>query len=125
MGVDLRRSKSADLYTTMTCDEAENQRPLAGQKRPNRPAMAEFRPENKKAKIEVTLASSESGQLSQIESEFQILKSLIPDIANRQQINELEIIDACVTYIEALQTQLNVVHNDEEPTEDETEEDDE
>ena len=38
---------------------------------------------------------------------------------------QLEIIDACVTYIEALQTQLNVVHNDEEPTEDETEEDDE
>lgn len=30
-----------------------------------------------------------------------------------------------MTYIEALQTQLNVVHNDEEPTEDETEEDDE
>eukprot|EP00093_Oithona_nana_P014396 14396.XXX_293519_293186_1 [CDS] Oithona nana genome sequencing. len=87
----------------MTCDEAENQRPLAGTKRP---AMAEFQPGNKKAKIEVTLASSESGQLSQIESEFQILKSLIPDIANRQQINELEIIDACVTYIEALQTQL-------------------
>ena len=79
-------------YTqTMTCDEAENQRPLAGQKRPNRPAMAEFRPENKKAKIEVTLASSESGQLSQIESEFQILKSLIPDIANRQQINEVSL----------------------------------
>ena len=89
--VDLRRSKSADLYTTMTCDEAENQRPLAGQKRPNRPAMAEFRPDNKKAKIEVTLASSESGQLSQIESEFQILKSLIPDIANRQQINEVSL----------------------------------
>ena len=36
---------------------------------------------------------------------------------------QLEIIDACVTYIEALQTQLNVVH--EEPTEDETEEEDE
>ena len=89
--VDLRRSKSADLHTTMTCDEAENQRPLAGQKRPNRPAMAEFRPDNKKAKIEVTLASSESGQLSQIESEFQILKSLIPDIANRQQINEVSL----------------------------------
>ena len=74
----------------MTCDEAENQRPLAGTKRPNsRPVMAEFQPGNKKAKIEVTLASSESGQLSQIESEFQILKSLIPDIANRQQINEV------------------------------------
>merc|ERR1712018_403005 len=76
--------------------------------------MAEFQPGNKKAKIEVTLASSESGQLSQIESEFQILKSLIPDIANRQQINELQIIDACVTYIEALQTQLNVVHTNRE-----------
>ena len=98
--------------------------------------MAEFRPDNKKAKIEVTLASSESGQLSQIESEFQILKSLIPDIANRQQINEvslhkcnwwasnwfcvlqLEIIDACVTYIEALQTQLNVVPDEDHPNED-------
>ena len=45
--------------------------------------------EAKKAKIEVTLASSEAGQLGQIESEFQILKSLIPDIANRQQINEV------------------------------------
>ena len=43
----------------------------------------------KKAKIEVTLASSEAGQLTQIESEFQILKSLIPEIANRQQINEV------------------------------------
>ena len=45
--------------------------------------------EAKKAKIEVTLASSEANQLGQIESEFQILKSLIPDIANRQQINEV------------------------------------
>ena len=45
----------------------------------------------KKAKIEVTLASSEASQLTQIESEFQILKSLIPEIANRQQINEVRI----------------------------------
>ena len=70
----------------MTCDEAENQRPR-GQKRPA--TNLEFG--QKKAKIEVTLASSESGQLSQIESEFQILKSLIPDIANRQQINEVSL----------------------------------
>jgi hypothetical protein len=56
-------------------------------------------------------SSSVSGQL---ESEFQILKSLIPDIANRQQINELEIIDACVDYIETLQTQLNVVSKDDQ-----------
>ena len=71
----------------MTCDEAENQRPR-GQKRPASTNL-EFGPGKKKATIEVTLASSESGQLSQIESEFQILKSLIPDIANRQQINEV------------------------------------
>lgn len=81
----------------MTCDEAENQRPLAGTKRP---AMAEFQPGNKKAKIEVTLASSESGQLSQIESEFQILKSLIPDIANRQQINEVSFFSLSILIIE-------------------------
>ena len=43
----------------------------------------------KKAKIEVTLAASEAGQLTQIESEFQILKSLIPNIADKQQINEV------------------------------------
>ena len=43
----------------------------------------------KMSKIEVTLASSEAGQLGQIESEFQILKSLIPNIANKQQINEV------------------------------------
>jgi len=44
----------------------------------------------------------------EIETEFRILKSLIPNIANKQQINELEIIDACVNYIEALQDQLNI-----------------
>ena len=71
----------------MTCDEAENTRP--GQKRPRAQTNVEF--PGKKARIEVTLASSESGQLSQIESEFQILKSLIPDIANRQQINEVSL----------------------------------
>jgi hypothetical protein len=43
----------------------------------------------KKAKIEVTLAASEKGQMNQIESEFQILKSLIPNIAERKQINEV------------------------------------
>merc|ERR1739844_729170 len=64
---------------------------------------------SKRAKIEVTLAASEAGQMTQIESEFQILKSLIPNIANKQQINELEIIDACVSYIEALQSQLELV----------------
>jgi len=44
----------------------------------------------------------------EIETELRILKSLIPNIANKQQINELEIIDACVNYIEALQEQLNI-----------------
>ena len=46
---------------------------------------------SKRAKIEVTLAASEAGQMTQIESEFQILKSLIPNIANKQQINEVRI----------------------------------
>ena len=45
----------------------------------------------KKAKIEVTLSSSEAGQLHQIESEFQILKSLIPNIADKPQINEVSL----------------------------------
>jgi len=44
----------------------------------------------------------------EIETEFKILQSLIPQIANKQTINELEIIDACVNYIEALQEQLNI-----------------
>ncbi len=45
----------------------------------------------KKAKIEVTLSTSEAGQLPQIQSEFEILKSLIPNIADRKQINEVRI----------------------------------
>lgn len=77
----------------MTCDtEKENSAPL------KRSATAPDQEEElmsseqqpKKAKIEVTLAASEAGQLTQIESEFQVLKSLIPDIANRQQINEVK-----------------------------------
>jgi len=44
----------------------------------------------------------------EIETEFKILQSLIPKVANKQPINELEIIDACVNYIEALQEQLNI-----------------
>lgn len=44
----------------------------------------------------------------EIETEFKILKSLIPKVANKQTFNELEIIDACVNYIEALQEQLNI-----------------
>ena len=47
---------------------------------------------SKRAKIEVTLAASEAGQMTQIEYEFQIMKSLIPNIANKQQINEVRII---------------------------------
>ena len=49
--------------------------------------------DEKRARIEVTLATSESHQLSQIESEFQILKSLIPNIADRKQINEVNEIE--------------------------------
>jgi len=41
-----------------------------------------------------------------IESEFKTLKSLIPRIAGKAEIGELEIIDACVSYIESLQDQL-------------------
>merc|ERR1712141_98749 len=44
----------------------------------------------------------------EIETEFKTLQSLIPKIANKPSINELEIIDACVNYIEALQEQLNI-----------------
>ena len=78
----------------MTCGETNKDSQQQSNKRSHSslPNM-EQRPleaiEAKKAKIEVTLASSEAGQLGQIESEFQILKSLIPDIANRQQINEV------------------------------------
>ena len=43
-----------------------------------------------------------------ISAEFQILQSLIPDIANKSDITELEIIDACVDYIESLQDQLDL-----------------
>ena len=43
--------------------------------------------EAKKAKIEVTLATSEASQLGQIESEFQILKSLIP---NKSYVGQLK-----------------------------------
>lgn len=46
--------------------------------------------DEKRTRIEVTLANSESHQLSQIESEFQILKSLIPNIADKKQINEVK-----------------------------------
>jgi len=48
----------------------------------------------------------------EIETEFKILQSLIPKIADKQSINELEIIDACVNYIEALQEQLNIRNPD-------------
>merc|ERR1712226_1226416 len=78
---------------------------------PHHPTISSLDLKSKRAKIEVTLAASEAGQMTQIESEFQILKSLIPNIANKQQINELEIIDACVNYIEALQDQLNIRSN--------------
>ena len=79
----------------MTCGETNKDSQPQSNKRSHSSGLPnmEQRPleaiEAKKAKIEVTLASSEAGQLGQIESEFQILKSLIPDIANRQQINEV------------------------------------
>ena len=76
----------------MTCGESNKpEQNSSNKRRSSSPNMErDRRPlEAKKAKIEVTLASSEANQLGQIESEFQILKSLIPDIANRQQINEV------------------------------------
>lgn len=73
----------------MTC-EKENSSPGSNKRSAED---SEAAVEVKKAKIEVTLAASEAGQLTQIESEFQILKSLIPDIANRQQINEVHKVD--------------------------------
>ena len=75
----------------MTCGESNKTDQQTSKKRSSSsPNMDQRRPlEAKRAKIEVTLASSEANQLGQIESEFQILKSLIPNIANRQQINEV------------------------------------
>ena len=75
----------------MTCGEYNKTDQQTSNKRSSSsPNMDQRRPlEAKRAKIEVTLASSEANQLGQIESEFQTLKSLIPNIANRQQINEV------------------------------------
>lgn len=63
--------------------------------------------EGKKSKV-VSNYSRKKMKRLEIETEFKILQSLIPKIANKQPINELEIIDACVNYIEALQEQLNI-----------------
>jgi len=63
--------------------------------------------EAKKSKVMSNYSRKKTKRL-EIETEFKILQSLIPKIANKQQINELEIIDACVNYIEALQEQLNI-----------------
>merc|ERR1712045_305264 len=52
--------------------------------------------------------NSENQIRNQIQAEFQMLQSLIPDIANEADISELEIIDACVDYIERLQNQLSL-----------------
>eukprot|EP00093_Oithona_nana_P014395 14395.XXX_283393_283799_1 [CDS] Oithona nana genome sequencing. len=54
-------------------------------------------------------STSEENDLgcAKILTEFQILQSLIPQIAGRMDITELEIIDACVDYIESLQNQLS------------------
>ena len=80
----------------MTCGEKNSSNGGDQQKSNKRNSSSNMessqRLEAKKAKIEVTLATSEANQLGQIESEFQILKSLIPDIANRQQINEVCIV---------------------------------
>ncbi len=80
----------------MTCDQ-ENTVPkkeATGTKRSsdsgvNPAGVSEEKKARTKPEIEVTLAPSELGQLSQIESEFRILKSLIPNIADRSQINEV------------------------------------
>jgi len=69
-----------------------------------------------KTKIAVTKHSRRRKKRLEIETEFKILQSLIPKIANKQTINELEIIDACVNYIEALQEQLNIRNPEEHNT---------
>ena len=75
----------------MTCgSKTEEKSVKSSTAKRNSTSPLEFK--TKKAKIEVTLAASEAGQLTQIESEFQILKSLIPNIANKQQINEVRMI---------------------------------
>ena len=75
--------------TEMTCGQDEPQTQNPNKRTADSRLCATADLAVKKAKIEVNLASSEAGQLNQIESEFQILKSLIPDIANRKQINEV------------------------------------
>ena len=87
-------------------------------------------PRKRKLVIDQNSKNSENEIRTQIQTEFQILQSLIPDIANRTDISEvgfhssvensdfmlksinkfflqLEIIDACVDYIENLQNQLS------------------
>jgi len=55
-----------------------------------------------------TTNNSSSRQQLQIQTEFQILQSLIPGLANQADISELEILDRCVEYIESLQDQLDL-----------------
>merc|ERR1712194_896311 len=53
-------------------------------------------------------STNNSRQQLQIQTEFQILQSLIPGLANQADISELEILDRCVEYIESLQDQLDL-----------------
>merc|ERR1712043_7447 len=50
--------------------------------------------------------SSNTESTHLVETEFKILQSLIPGISDQNEVSELEIIDACVQYIETLQNQL-------------------
>lgn len=78
----------------MTCDNSEVCETKSYKRRSSSSSSdSRMQQDEKRARIEVTLATSESHQLSQIESEFQILKSLIPNIADRKQINEVNEIE--------------------------------
>ena len=96
---DPTRGNISILYTAMTCGSTKltdekssktSKRSAADSNNDPHPTIS-MDLKSKRAKIEVTLAASEAGQMTQIESEFQILKSLIPNIANKQQINEVRI----------------------------------
>merc|ERR1712062_221440 len=63
--------------------------------------------ENHSGTISSSSTTSNRQQMN-IQTEFQILQSLIPGIANQDDISELEILDACVEYIESLQDQLDL-----------------
>lgn len=101
----------------MTCDSessASQQRGTPVKRKLSEPQGSQIQSSNQNIPSTQTKSQRSEAKRArkmEIETEFRILKSLIPNIANKQQINELEIIDACVNYIEALQDQLNIRSN--------------